>query len=99
MVCIVQKTAGNIQNITKPSTDKYAILFKMDFIVFLYRDIVYNTEQHIRVFESLLKGGDWGEKLPDFMAAPGKDLAGIFNVLWFVHTNWEQVFYPLYWHR
>ena len=46
----------------------------MDFVVFLYRDIVYNTEQHIRVFESLLKGGDWGEKLPDFMAAPGKNL-------------------------
>ena len=51
---------------------------------------MYNTEQHIRVFESLLKGGDWGEKLPDFMAAPGEDLAGLwhfFNVLWFVHTN------------
>ena len=33
---------------------------------------MYNTEQHIRVFESLLKGGDWGEKLPDFMDKPGK---------------------------
>ena len=42
---------------------------------------MYNTEQHIRVFESLLKGGDWGEKLPDFMAAPGKDLGSLWDFL------------------
>ncbi|CAH1775219.1 unnamed protein product [Owenia fusiformis] len=27
-------------------------------------EIVYNTELHIAIFEHLLQGGDWGEKLP-----------------------------------
>ena len=35
-----------------------------------YREIVHNAEHHIRVFELLLKGGDWGESLPDFFSAP-----------------------------
>ena len=61
---------------------------------------MYNTEQHIRVFESLLKGGDWGEKLPDFMAAPGKDLDSLWDFLTsygsFTRT---EVFYPLFWYH
>ncbi|ELT95404.1 hypothetical protein CAPTEDRAFT_179314 [Capitella teleta] len=33
-------------------------------------EIVHNTEHHIRVFEQLLKGGDWGVPLPQFLLAP-----------------------------
>ncbi|XP_023930184.1 phosphatidylinositol 3-kinase regulatory subunit gamma-like isoform X4 [Lingula anatina] len=29
-------------------------------------DIVYNTEYHIRVFDCLLRGGNWGETMPDY---------------------------------
>ncbi|KAK2167461.1 hypothetical protein LSH36_27g01007 [Paralvinella palmiformis] len=32
--------------------------------------IVHNVEYHVRVFELLLKGGQWGDSLPEEMAAP-----------------------------
>lgn len=35
-----------------------------------YRQVVYNTESHIRIMELLLLHGKWGEKLPEFASAP-----------------------------
>lgn len=32
--------------------------------------VVYNTENHIRIMELLLLNCDWGEKLPEFASAP-----------------------------
>lgn len=35
-----------------------------------FRQVVYNTEAHIRIMEFLLLYGDWGERLPEFASAP-----------------------------
>ena len=45
---------------------------KFNFLNFFFcSDIVYNAEFHIRIFEFLLKAGDWGEILPTNFEAPG----------------------------
>lgn len=38
--------------------------------VFCYRQVVYNTEAHIRIMELLLLHCNWGETLPEFASAP-----------------------------
>lgn len=35
-----------------------------------FRQVVYNTEAHIRIMELLLLNCDWGVKLPEFASAP-----------------------------
>ena len=49
-----------------------APLLCLPFSFAAHSEIVYNTEYHIRIFELLLKGGDWGESLPDFVTLPGE---------------------------
>lgn len=42
-----------------------------NFFFLSFRQIVYNTEAHIRVVELLLLKGKWGEHMPVFDSAPG----------------------------
>ena len=46
-----------------------------------FSDVVYNTEQHVRVFESLLRAGAWGEPLPThMMESQGKSVTPILRL-------------------
>lgn len=43
-----------------------------DEVIFgsFFRQVVYNTEAHMRIMELLLLNCDWGESLPEFASAP-----------------------------
>lgn len=68
-VCQHQETIGRCHHIDKLSQVFCHILLRPPWEQII--DIVFNIEQHIRVFECLLRAGDWGVKLPSYMDKTG----------------------------